>query len=212
MRTDDLIDALAMDLSPSRLRFRRRLAGAILLGALVAAAAFLLALGIRSDLGVAAGSPRFLMKFAVTLSLLAAAVGLLARLSVPGRPAGRWGPALLAAPLLLVAAAAVELAVLPSAEWRAHLLGHNARFCLAFIPALAAGPLALLLLVLRRGAPSRPGLAGAVAGLVAGSLAAGLYAAHCVDDSPLFVAAWYSPAIGFVALVGFLLGSRLLRW
>jgi hypothetical protein len=212
MRTDDLIDALAMDLSPSRLRFRSLFAGAILVGALFAATAFFFSLGLRPNIGEAAGSPRFLMKLVVTLSLLAAAIGLLSRLSAPGLPAGRWAPALLAAPMLLAAAAAVELAVLPSGEWRAHLLGHNARFCLAFIPALAVGPLAFLLFALRRGAPSRPGLAGAVAGLVAGALAAALYAAHCVDDSPLFVAAWYSLAIGFVALIGYVLGSRLLRW
>ena len=37
------------------------------------------------------------------------------------------------------------------------------------------------------GVPTRPALAGAVAGLLAGGLAASFYAAHCTDDSPLFV-------------------------
>lgn len=212
MKTDDLIGALAMDLAPSRLRFRGLFVGAMLGGAIIAAVVFVILLGVRADLGVAMGSPRFLMKFVVTLALLVTAVGLLSRLAVPGRIAGRWAFALLGAPLLLAAAAAVELAILPSADWRVQLLGHNARYCVMLIPLLAAGPLACLLLALRRGAPSRPGLAGAIAGLVAGGLAATLYAAHCIDDSPLFVAAWYSLAIGIVALIGFALGSRLLRW
>ena len=48
----------------------------------------------------------------------------------------------------------------------------------------------------RRAASRRAGasvLAGAVAGLAAGGVAATLYAAHCTDNSPLFVATWYTP-------------------
>jgi hypothetical protein len=55
-------------------------------------------------------------------------------------------------------------------------------------------------------------IAGAMAGALAGSLGAVLYAAHCVDDSPLFVATWYGIAIALVTAVGALLGHRLLRW
>jgi hypothetical protein len=47
---------------------------------------------------------------------------------------------------------------------------------------------------------------------LAGGLAAAVYATHCPDDSPLFVAAWYSLAIGFVAVLGGFLGNRILRW
>ena len=54
--------------------------------------------------------------------------------------------------------------------------------------------------------------AGAAAGFLAGAIGAALYATHCPDDSPLFVAAWYSLAIGFVAALGAVAGSRLLRW
>ena len=43
-------------------------------------------------------------------------------------------------------------------------------------------------------------------------LAAAIYAWHCPDDSPLFVATWYTIAISMVTAVGFLLGRRLLRW
>jgi hypothetical protein len=55
-------------------------------------------------------------------------------------------------------------------------------------------------------------MTGAVAGLFAGALGAVLYATHCPDDSPLFVAVWYGLAIAAVALIGALAGRRLLRW
>jgi len=65
---------------------------------------------------------------------------------------------------------------------------------------------------LRFGAPSRPGLAGTVAGLLAGAIGAALYATHCPDDSPLFVATWYGLGLAIVTAAGAAIGTRLLRW
>lgn len=50
------------------------------------------------------------------------------------------------------------------------------------------------------------------AGLAAGAIAAAIYAWHCPDDSPLFLATWYMIAIAGVTVGGALLGRRLLRW
>jgi len=72
--------------------------------------------------------------------------------------------------------------------------------------------LAAALLALRRGAPSRPAVTGAFAGLLSAGLAATLYAAHCTDDSPMFVATWYTIAVGLVAAIGALAGSRVLKF
>lgn len=94
----------------------------------------------------------------------------------------------------------------------ASLVGRNAAFCLFFIPVLSLVPLAGLLWALRSGAPESPGLAGAATGLAAGSVAAAIYAWHCPDDSPLFVATWYGLAIVGVAAAGFCIGRRWLRW
>jgi hypothetical protein len=116
------------------------------------------------------------------------------------------------APALLAVAVVVELLVLPESQWLPRLVGVNARLCLTLIPLLAAGPLACLLAALRQGAPSRPGLAGAVAGLAASGIAASFYAAHCTDDSPLFVMTWYLIATLIVTMAGYLIGRRLLRW
>jgi hypothetical protein len=68
------------------------------------------------------------------------------------------------------------------------------------------------MLALRHGAPTKPGLAGAIAGLAASGIATTFYAANCTDDSPLFVIVWYPLAIGLVALIGFLGGLRFLKW
>jgi hypothetical protein len=91
---------------------------------------------------------------------------------------------------------------------RAGNAGDALAFCLKSIPFLGLAPLAATLFCLRQGAPEHPPPAGAAAGLLAGAIGAALYATHCPDDSPLFVAAWY---VGFVAALGAVAGSRLLR-
>ncbi len=55
-------------------------------------------------------------------------------------------------------------------------------------------------------------LAGAGAGLLAAAIGATLYATHCPDDSPLFVASWYGLATLVVVIIGSIAGSKWLRW
>lgn len=92
------------------------------------------------------------------------------------------------------------------------MMGHYSAFCLLFVPMLSIAPLAAILYSIRQGAPENPGLAGAVAGLAAGGIAAAIYAWHCPDDSPLFLATWYSIAVMIATAAGFLLGRWMLRW
>ena len=212
MRTDDLIARLADDLSPSRVTPGRRLAPALAAGIAVSAAVFLVWFGFRADFAQSLADPRVLLKFAVTLGVAISALGLAVRLTSPGAKSGGWGRALLWPVLLLAVGVAAELALTDPSAWGAAALGSNAVRCLTMVPLLAAAPLAAILIVLRQGAPTRPALAGAVAGLAAAGIAAAIYAAYCADDSPLFVAVWYSLAIGLVAVLGGALGARLLRW
>ncbi len=72
--------------------------------------------------------------------------------------------------------------------------------------------LAVLLGGMRRFAPRSPALAGFAAGLVAGGFGAAAYALWCGETSMTFIAVWYSLGIGLVALIGAVLGARLLRW
>jgi len=124
-------------------------------------------------------------------------------------PALRW----LALPLaVLGAGVAFQLQTSAPEAWLTGMIGQNLGSCLKSIPALAVGPLVVLLLMMRNGATTRPVLSGAVAGTVSGGVAAFIYALHCPDDSALFVTLWYSLAIGITALAGALLGNRCLRW
>lgn len=212
MKTDELIRAMAADATPQGLRPGTRLAWALAGGAVVAFAIFMVMLRPRPDALVALDQLRFLLKFAVTLALAMAATGLVQRLIRPGMPLGAWRMALLLAPGLLLLGIAGELIALPAAGWMPALIGVNARVCLTFIPLMGLAPLGLILLALRSGAPTRPALTGAVAGLIAGGLSATFYASHCPDDSPLFLATWYTLAIAMLAGLGALIGPRLLRW
>jgi len=92
------------------------------------------------------------------------------------------------------------------------MIGKNSWICMTAIPVLSLPILAGALIGLRHGAPARPAVAGAVAGLLSAGLAATLYASHCTDDSPLFVATWYTLATALVTAVGALAGSKLLKW
>ncbi|OWJ58322.1 NrsF family protein [Inquilinus limosus] len=211
MKTDDLITALAQD-APVRWRLGRAVAAAMAGGAVIAAVIFFTGIGVRPDAMQAAMTIRYLFKFVVTLALAVTATGLILHLARPGVPLGAWRWALLAAPLLLAVAVALEMMAMPMSTWGARWIGTNARWCMTLIPLMALGPLALLLWALRQGAPRNPGRAGAVAGLVAAGIAATFYAAHCPDDSPFFVATWYTLATGVVVLIGTLAGRRWLRW
>jgi hypothetical protein len=212
MKTEDLIGALAADAPTVSEPIGRTMWLATAAGAIVAAVIFFLAIGVRPNFVSAIETPRFLFKYVFTLTLLASAMGLVLHLARPGAVPTAWVKALAAAPILLALAATAELFALPSSEWMPHLVGTNARVCLVLIPALSLAPLIALILALRQGAPTHPTLAGATAGLVAAAIGATLYASHCQDDSPLFVATWYVIAVAIMALLGALLGTRFLRW
>ncbi len=212
MKTDDLIHAIAEDATPVGLHPQRSLA--LALGGAVTAAAILfwLLLGPRGNALASLAEPRFVLKFLVTLALAVVATGLVLRLIRPGAAPGLWRSALLLAPGLLLIGIAGELLAVPAERWMSVLVGVNARVCLTYIPLMGLAPLGLILLALRSGAPTRPALTGAVAGLIAGGISAAFYASHCPDDSPLFVAIWYVLAIAMLVALGALLGRRLLRW
>ena len=91
-------------------------------------------------------------------------------------------------------------------------MGVNGAMCLVSIISLSVLPLTATIYALRQGAPTSPGVMGAVGGLLAGALGATVFAMHCTNDSPLFVAIWYTLAIGLTAIVGLLVGQYVLRW
>lgn len=212
MRTDDLIEALVNDRAAGAAKPRLAVSCAVIGGALIAAILFMTVLGYRPDIAAAAATYRFLFKFVLTLTLAASAIWLVFMVIRPEAAPGLRLLALAAAPILLILAVVAELVVMPSSTWLARLIGKNWWFCMSVIPTLAIVPLLAFFVALRRAAPADPGLAGALAGLAAGGIAATLYASHCTDDSPLFVMTWYSLAIGLVTVIGYFAGRRWLAW
>ncbi|MQB42005.1 DUF1109 domain-containing protein [Rhizobium sp. ICMP 5592] len=84
--------------------------------------------------------------------------------------------------------------------------------CLMAMVLLSLAPLALIIAALRTGVTTRPAMAGAAAGILAGALGAAAYAFVCKNDGGLFVAVWYSIAIAIVMSVGAFVGKRALAW
>jgi hypothetical protein len=212
MDTKELINALAADTRPPPASLSSVWWGAAGLAIALAAAVFFAMLGPRPDLAAAAGTPRFLFKFVVTITLAVSAFGLARALSQPGETWRKAMPYLAAAPALIAMAVVVEIVVLPPDTWSDELIGTNGIDCLTYVSLIGIGPLAIFLLALCHGAPTRPAFAGAAAGLAAGGIAATFYAAQCTDDSPLFVATWYTIAIAGLALIGAATADRFARW
>ena len=212
MKTEDFINVLSADAPVAERSPRRALLIAVAAGFAIAGLLLMLTLRPRPDFSAAMMTMRFDFKFVVTLLLAATAFFVLRDMARPEVRKSPLRPILLAAPVLLLLAVGLEMMVVPPDLWMPRMVGHNMRFCTTFIPLFSLGPLALMIWALRRGAPVRPARAGAIAGLVAGGIGAAFYAAHCFDDSPLFVAGWYTLAIGFVAGLGAVLGARFLRW
>ncbi|UTD29927.1 NrsF family protein [Bradyrhizobium sp. WD16] len=212
METERLIRVLAADNDWRGQPVAAWLVVGLIIAAAVSSTIFVTLLHLRPGFTSALRNPFFDFKFAVTLALAVPAFGLLPMLARPAAPVGRrlW---LLGLPVGLLALGIIaDLAVPQRVGWTARLVGTNARTCLTAIPVMSLPLLAAGLIALRHGATTRPMLAGSVAGLMSAGFAATLYAAHCTDDSPLFVACWYTLATALVAGLGAWLGSRLLRF
>jgi len=212
MDTSELIKKLTSDpLGPARSLSTVWLL-AVCISIAIAALVFFAVLGLRSDIEAALETPRFLFKFLVTGTLAVSAFNCVNALSRPGQNWRNEVLCLAIAPALLAMAVVAELYALPSDSWAATTIGRNSMVCLTYIPIIGLGPLAVFLWTLRYTAPTKPAFAGSVAGLLAGGIAATSYAAQCNDDSPLFVAIWYTIAVGILAILGAVGANRIARW
>lgn len=211
MKTEDLIRTLAADATPPR-PLAATLAAGLVPACLAAVALVGAVLGYRPDLATAILDPVSAARIVIPLALAALALPLALRLARPEGAAGaRLWPLLL--PVAVAAGLLVwSLAVIPAEGWGMAWRGKTMVVCLVSIPVLSLFPVAAIFLMLRRGAPTAPARAGAMAGLAGGSVAAAAYALHCNDDTPLFYVSWYGLAILTVTVVSAWLGPRLLRW
>lgn len=212
MDTDRLLLALAADNDHRPQPVRTQLAVALLIAMPVAAAMMLVTIGLRPDFMAAMRNPFFDLKFVITLALAIPAIVISLHLSRPEAVLGRWVWLLLLSPFILVGAIFAEMMMPQRSPMMTRMMGKGSMLCTASISLLSLPILGAALLALRQGAPSRPAFVGALAGLMSSGLAATVYATHCTDDSPLFVAVWYTIATVAVTALGAFAGARVLRY
>jgi hypothetical protein len=213
MRTEDLIEALALETPPAPADLLvRRLAMAAGLGALATLAVLLAWLGLRPDLHLAVRGGFFWLKLAYSAAFALAGAALVDRYGRPGGQ-GRWRWLLVVGPIMVLALIAVAASHGQGmAGMRRDMMGHSWRLCPWRILALAIPTFAGALWSFRRLAPTRLGLAGFAAGLFAGGVSASVYGLACDEKTALFVVTWYTLGILACGGIGALLGPRLLRW
>jgi hypothetical protein len=213
MKTDTLIERLTGGLEPVRAdAVMRTLAPGLVGGTLVSWVVMLMWLGIRPDIADALATPAFWMKFFYTLIFALFGLWTLERLSRPGARAGLQ-TTIEALPFAALAAVSLwQWNTTPAAAHRHLLMGASHTVCPWRIAILALPIFGGVLFSLRRLAPTRPILAGAAAGLVAGAAGAFVYAFHCDESAAPFVALWYTFGIAVVGLAGAVLGRFALRW
>jgi hypothetical protein len=212
METDQLIRTLTADNAHRARPVGFVLALALLSAAPVSMTIFFAGLGVRPDVMTAMHNPFFDLKFAVTLALAISAIAVGLHMSRPEASLRGWAWLLLIPAGLLAVGIGGEMMMPQRLPMMMRLVGSNSKVCMTAIPLMSLPLLAAALIGLRHGAPTRPAIAGAIAGLLSAGLAATLYASHCTDDSPLFVATWYTIATALVTAVGALAGSRVLRF
>lgn len=212
METDQLIRTLAADTRERPWPVGLVLAVALLAAGLVSIAMFSAALGVRPDVMSAMHNPFFDLKFVVTLALASSAIVVGLHLSRPEATLRGWAWLLLIPLLFLAGGIGCEMLLPQPVPMMTRMIGKNWSVCLVAIPALSLPLLAAALIGLRHGASTQPAVTGAIAGMLSAGLAATLYASHCTDDSPLFVATWYTIGTALLAVIGAVAGARVLRF
>jgi hypothetical protein len=213
MKTDELVAMLSTgDVAVPRRATGRRLRMALLAGVPVSLLILLAEYGVRRDIVQAMFWPMFWVKVLFPLCIAAAGYVAVQRLARPGVPVRHaWlGAALPVAGLWVLAALAWFN--LPMEGRMPSLMGQSWRICAASISLMALPVFVATLAALRGLAPTRPALAGAAAGALAGGVGASVYALHCMELTAPFLAVWYVSGIAVPVLVGAVLGPRLLRW
>jgi hypothetical protein len=210
MRTEELINALARDAKSVSPAVSSWLVLYLAAGSGVAVALFLMMLGPRQDFFDAIATPWYPLKIALVAAVVIAAFPLAETLARPGAyvPA-KW---MLLAVAGLGAAVLADILAFGVQSAPVRMVGQNSYACITTIPIFASAPLLATLAALRRAAPTNPTMAGLVAGILSGAIGGTLYGLYCPDDSPLFVAVWYTIAIFIVAIAGAVAGRFALRW
>jgi hypothetical protein len=171
-------------------------------------AAVVAAMGLRADL---AGADRLLLEQAAALATAVAAAFAAFSATIPGRDARLdWLPTIPLA-VWLGSVAWDCLAALLRSGWGSLSFGPD-WMCIPAIAVCGAVPAALIVLMLRRGAPLAPVRTMALAGLAAAGLGGfGLRLFHA-EDASLMVLVWQIGTVFALSALSGSLGQRVLNW
>ena len=213
MKTEELLLLLATGTEAVNPReIEQRLTKALAVGILLSALLMSGLLGLHNDLLTVLALPKFWIKIAFAAALSLASLLALLRLARPGVEAGLMPLFVTLTFLTLWGLAGWTLFNADAAQRQELIFGQTWMVCPWLIALLSAPLLSALLWALHFAAPTRPHLAGATAGLLAGALATLVYCIHCPEMETPFLAVWYVLGICIPAVLGAFLGNRLLRW
>jgi hypothetical protein len=210
MRTDELIHRLSNQAgmkARAGMPFGRTVWVSLTLSIAAAMLVVIGVSGLRPDLSTMLTAWPFQFKVAA-MTLLAGGGFILVRAA--GTPGMATSPhlALLPGVLFLLGGALFDRSGFPPLGVRQL----SAPICVGVIVAAALPGLIIIQAGLRRGIPTRLASAGAISGVLSGSLAALAYTVACVNDGAVFVAIWYVVAISITTAIGAFTGRYVLAW
>ncbi len=213
MNTDRLIQVLSSEASNDRgWSLRPRLLIALALGASTSFLMMLFALGIQPNLIEKMALPLFWTKFSFALTLLGIGLIIATISSRPGKAASKYRL------LFMLPIAGIWLIALQSigdsnlASLSQMVQGDTWKVCSLLIVYLSVPIFIATFWAIKEMAPTKPALTGFMTGLFSGGLAACIYCLHCPELSPVFVAIWYLLGTMIPAIVGAILGRKILSW
>lgn len=213
MKTDDLVALLASEADVVRPgAAQRRFGLAMMAGLPLSALLMMTTLGLRPDMVEATGFGMFWVKLGLPLAVAGIALYAILRIARPGMRAPA-APVMIAAALLSIWMLALVVLVQSAPAERAGLVfGETWAECPFNILFLSLPMFAAAIWALRGLAPTRPALAGATAGLLAGGSGAFVYALHCPELAAPFIGIWYVLGMALPAAIGAVVGRAVLRW
>lgn len=210
--SDALIAELAGGLEPVKpLRFGAGMA-ATLAAATLSSAVVIALFGLRPDWLEGRVNPMHLLATGLYLGLALAATVTVVVMSRPqvGSDYSGWRWAAAMTGLLPVAGLIVGIS-----RGRDMLAAETMRHggeCLMLGGGASLLVFAMLVLWLRRGAPTAPDRAGLVAGVAAGAFGIFAFSLHCPDNDIVHIGIWHSTVVLAMAGLGRITVPRLIRW
>jgi hypothetical protein len=210
--SDALITELVGDLEPVKpLRFGAGMA-ATLAAATLSSAVVIALFGLRPDWLEGRVNPMHLLATGLYLGLALAATVTVVVMSRPqvGSDYSGWRWAAAMTGLLPVAGLIVGISR-GHDMLAAETMRHGGE-CLMLGGGASLLVFAMLVLWLRRGAPTAPDRAGLVAGVAAGAFGIFAFSLHCPDNDIVHIGIWHSAVVLAMAGLGRITVPRLIRW